>query len=161
MRAVSMSGAKVRRRQPQTRLRPARQEHQRMWSNFEVAQQGSDLAAKYVGRRRPDVGSYVVLVGDVPIGYAQYWHAGTTEGGIDLILDPRWRGRGFGPDAADALANHVLRNLHWTRVTADPAATNARAVRAWEKAGFRRVGQNGDEFLMDSTPSGRRGRMPR
>ena len=117
------------------------------WGETPLTRQ--EVAEKYVGRRRPDVESFVVLVADVPIGYAQYWHAGTAEGGIDLILDPRWRGRGFGPDAADALANHLLRNLHWTRVTADPVATNARAVRAWEKAGFHRVGQNGGELLME------------
>ncbi|WP_344507015.1 GNAT family N-acetyltransferase [Dactylosporangium maewongense] len=107
------------------------------------------VAAKYIGRRRPEVESFIVLTGDAPIGYAQYWHAGEFEGGIDLILEPHGRGRGYGPDAADTLARHLLQHLHWTRVTADPVATNARAIRAWEKAGFRRVGQHGEALIME------------
>lgn len=117
------------------------------WAQTPLARE--EVAAKYIGRRRPAVESFIVLAGDVPIGYTQYWFAGEAEGGIDLILDPLRRGQGYGPDAADALANHLLRDLHWTRVTADPAATDARAVRAWEKAGFRRVAQNGDELIME------------
>lgn len=117
------------------------------WGQTPLTRQ--EVAAKYIGRRRPDVESFIILAGGVPIGYIQYWLAGKTEGGIDLILDPRRRGRGHGPDAADALANHLLRDLHWTRVTADPAATDARAVRAWEKAGFHRVGQDGDALVME------------
>lgn len=117
------------------------------WGETPLTRQ--QVAAKYIGRRRPDVESLVVLAGETPIGYAQYWHAGETEGGIDLILAPRSRGQGYGPDAADALANHLLHDLHWSRVTVDPMASNARAVRAWEKAGFRRIGQNGDELIME------------
>ncbi len=108
-----------------------------------------EVAAKYVGRRRPDVESFIILAVDVPIGYAQYWHAGETEGGIDLILAPRWHGRGHGPDAAAALATHLLRDRHWTRVTVDPAATNTRAIRAWEKAGFHPVKHHGDTLIME------------
>jgi aminoglycoside 6'-N-acetyltransferase len=109
----------------------------------------AEVAAKYVGRRRPAVESYVVVAGDVPIGYAQYWPAGDAEGGIDMILVPHARGRGYGPDAAEALASHLLRNLHWSRVTVDPAAGNVRAVRAWEKSGFRPVGERGAELVME------------
>jgi aminoglycoside 6'-N-acetyltransferase len=94
-----------------------------------------EVAAKYVGRRRPSVESFVVLSGEEPIGYAQHW-GGT---GIDLILVPHAQGRGYGPDAADALTRHLLGELGWPRVTVDPEPGNARAIRAWEKAGFRPV----------------------
>ena len=120
------------------------------WADTPLTRQ--QVAAKYIGRRRPDVESFIVLAGGTPIGYTQYWRAGATEGGIDLILEPRRRGRGYGPDAADALARHLLHQLRWTRVTADPAATNVRAVRGWEKAGFRRVGQSGEALIMERRP---------
>ncbi|MEU1365562.1 GNAT family N-acetyltransferase [Streptomyces sp. NPDC005803] len=106
------------------------------------------VAEKYVGRRRPRVGSYVVRAEGRPVGYAQYWHAAADEGGIDLVLTPQARGRGLGPDAACALVTH----LGWRRVTVDPAAGNARAVRAWEKAGFRQVQADGGHLLMERRP---------
>lgn len=33
----------------------------------------AEVAEKYVGRRRPEVESFVVLAGGEPVGYAQYW----------------------------------------------------------------------------------------
>ncbi|MEU6282309.1 GNAT family N-acetyltransferase [Streptomyces sp. NPDC047028] len=107
------------------------------------------VAAKYVGRRRPQVESFLVLDQGVPVGYAQYWSVGAREGGLDMVLTSGARGRGLGPDAAGALVRHVCGTLGWERVTVDPAAANVRAVRAWEKAGFRRVPDDGggDENL--------------
>lgn len=106
------------------------------------------VAEKYVGRRRPRVGSFLVLAQGVPVGYAQYWHAGAAEGGIDMVLVPEARGRGLGPDAARALITHLRDDLKWRRVTVDPAVNNPRAVRAWEKAGFQRVSCDGESLLM-------------
>ncbi|MZD07125.1 GNAT family N-acetyltransferase, partial [Streptomyces sp. SID5785] len=94
---------------------------------------------KYVGRRRPQAESLLVVADDEPVGYAQYWCAGPADGGLDLVLVAGARGRGLGPDAARALVRHVCGTLGWERVTVDPAVTNERAVRAWEKAGFRRA----------------------
>ncbi|WNI20539.1 GNAT family N-acetyltransferase [Streptomyces sp. ITFR-16] len=108
-----------------------------------------EVAEKYVGRRRPRVGSFLVLAQGVPTGYAQYWYAGEAEGGIDMVLTPEGRGRGLGPDAARALVAYLREVLGWRRVTVDPAAGNLRAVRAWEKAGFRTVSSDGEHLLME------------
>lgn len=117
------------------------------WSERPLTRE--EVAAKYVGRRRPAVESFVVMTGKHPVGYAQYWRASPTDGGIDLILVPHARGRGLGPDAADAPATHLLRDLNWSRVTVDPAAGNARAVSAWAKAGFQPAGYSGAELVME------------
>ncbi|MEU1350860.1 GNAT family N-acetyltransferase [Streptomyces sp. NPDC005795] len=109
----------------------------------------AEVAEKYVGRRRPQVESYLVLARGTPVGYAQYWHADDAEGGIDMVLGPEARGRGLGPDAARALLAHVGGNLGWRRVTVDPARGNVRAVRAWEKAGFRPVSSEAGNLLME------------
>ncbi|NEB78310.1 GNAT family N-acetyltransferase [Streptomyces sp. SID14478] len=105
-----------------------------------------EVAQKYAGRR-PRVGSFLVWEQrtNTPVGYAQYWHGGVAEGGIDMVLGPQARGRGLGPDAARALLAHLCGTLGWRRVTVDPARGNVRAVRAWQKAGFRQVtGETGD-----------------
>ncbi|GLW69709.1 aminoglycoside N(6')-acetyltransferase [Kitasatospora phosalacinea] len=122
----------------------------------------AEVAAKYLGRRRPRVESFLVLDGDAPVGYAQYWRAGPDGGGIDLVLRPQARGRGLGPDAARALLAHLVGELGWRRVTVDPAAANVRAVRAWEKAGFRTVGERPADgnLLMEHRPADRRTGAP-
>ncbi|ROQ66623.1 aminoglycoside 6'-N-acetyltransferase [Streptomyces sp. 840.1] len=108
-----------------------------------------EVAAKYVGRRRPAVASFLVLDSAGPVGYAQYVPAGPREGGIDMVLLPHAQGRGHGPDAARALVRHLLTVVGWERVTVDPEASNQRAVRAWSKAGFRPVGPRGSQLLME------------
>ncbi|MFF4172790.1 GNAT family N-acetyltransferase [Streptomyces sp. NPDC001744] len=112
-----------------------------------------EVAAKYTGRRRPAVVSLLVLVGVEPVGYAQYVPAGPREGGIDMVLLPRVRGRGHGPDAARALVQHLRAVVGWDRVTVDPEASDRRAVRAWSKAGFRPVGTRGSRLLMECGPA--------
>jgi aminoglycoside 6'-N-acetyltransferase len=59
---------------------------------------------------------------------------------IDLFLDPRLHGRGVGTDAVATLARHLLDEQGHHRITIDPAAENAAAIRSYEKAGFRQVG---------------------
>ncbi|MFF4341789.1 GNAT family N-acetyltransferase [Kitasatospora sp. NPDC001540] len=122
----------------------------------------AEVAAKYLGRRRPRVESFLVLDGSGPVGYAQYWRAGPEGGGIDLVLRPQDRGRGLGPDAARALLAHLGGESGWRRVTVDPAAANVRAVRAWEKAGFRKTGEPSVDgnLLMEHRPAERRTGAP-
>ncbi|MBL1093203.1 MULTISPECIES: GNAT family N-acetyltransferase [Streptomyces] len=122
------------------------------WGRVPVSRE--EVAAKYVGRRRPQVESFLVLAQGVPVGYAQYWYASAVEGGLDMVLVSWARGRGWGPDAAQALVRHVCGTLRWERVTVDPAATNVRAVRAWEKAGFHRVSSHGESLLLEYRPTG-------
>lgn len=112
-----------------------------------------EVAVKYVGRRRPQVESFLVHAHGVPVGYAQYWHDGADEGGIDMVLVSEVRGRGLGPDAARALIAYLCGTLGWRRVTVDPVATNLHAVRAWEKAGFRRISGDGETLVMEYRPA--------
>ena len=62
--------------------------------------------------------------------------------GIDLFLDPEVHGRGLGPEAIRLLARHLIDERGHHRLTIDPAADNAVAIRAYEKVGFRPVGRS-------------------
>ena len=88
---------------------------------------------------RPDVDPYVVEELGVPVGCLQAWFADDlpAEAGLDMFLIPVARGRGLGPDAARTLADWLLGTGGRRRITADPYRANERAIRAWEKAGFR------------------------
>jgi aminoglycoside 6'-N-acetyltransferase len=86
---------------------------------------------------------------------ADYRHAG-----IDIFLHSRFQDRGLGTDAVRTLARYLIEVRGHHRLTIDPAADDARAIRTYEKVGFRPVGvmrryergQDGtfhDNLLMD------------
>jgi aminoglycoside 6'-N-acetyltransferase len=59
---------------------------------------------------------------------------------IDIYLDPAAHGHGLGADAVRTLARHLIDDHGHHRITIDPAASNAAAVRGAAKIGFRPVG---------------------
>jgi RimJ/RimL family protein N-acetyltransferase len=59
---------------------------------------------------------------------------------IDLFVDPALHGRGLGTEAVRRVALHLIDDRGHHRITIDPAAANAAAIRAYEKVGFRTVG---------------------
>jgi aminoglycoside 6'-N-acetyltransferase len=77
------------------------------------------------------VGSIQAFEEDEP----EYRHAG-----IDLFLDTAHQGRGIGPEAIRLVARYLFDVRGHHRLTIDPAAANARAIAAYERVGFRRVG---------------------
>ena len=85
---------------------------------------------------RPDVDSWVAEAEGEPVGYLQSWWDEPGVGGLDMFLVPDARGRGLGPDAARALARHLVEERGWRRLTVDPYLWNEPAIRAWERAGF-------------------------
>ena len=89
---------------------------------------------------RPDVDEYLVEVDGRPIGFLQAWF-GDDEAGLDMFLEPGSRGAGYGPDAARALATWLVERGVADRLIVDPYLWNEPAIRAWERAGFRAVGE--------------------
>ena len=65
---------------------------------------------------------------------------GFRHAGVDLFLAERVQGRGLGTDAIRTLARYLIEERGHHRLTIDPAADNAAAIRAYEKVGFRPVG---------------------
>jgi RimJ/RimL family protein N-acetyltransferase len=59
---------------------------------------------------------------------------------VDLFLDPALHGRGLGTEALRRVARHLIDDRGHHRITIDPAADNAAAIRTYEKVGFRPVG---------------------
>jgi aminoglycoside 6'-N-acetyltransferase len=101
---------------------------------------------------RADVESFIVEADGEPIGYVEAWTDDDVSGGIDMFLVPSARGRGLGPDAARALAQHLRAERGWTHVTADPYLWNEGAIRGWRRAGFEPV----EEREPDEEQSSRR-----
>jgi len=77
------------------------------------------------------------------VGMIQF-HEETTpdfrHAGIDIFLATESHGQGLGADAVRTLARHLFDERGHHRLTIDPAAANERAIRCYERVGFRRVG---------------------
>ena len=59
---------------------------------------------------------------------------------IDLFLDPALHNQGHGSEAVRRVVRLLIDERGHHRITIDPAAANARAVRCYEAVGFRTVG---------------------
>jgi len=64
-----------------------------------------------------------------------YRHAG-----VDIFMSAPFQGRGIGTDAVRTVARWLFEERGHHRLTIDPAAANARAIRTYEKVGFKPVG---------------------
>jgi len=98
----------------------------------------SEITAKYLGGRSPDVECFIVEERNRPLGFAQY-HLADDEGeggGMDLALLASERGRGIGTAVVQAMVRFVRTELAWQRFTVDPDVSNARGVSFWRKVGF-------------------------
>ena len=76
-------------------------------------------------------------------GGIQYWEETDPDyrhAGIDVYVGERFQDRGLGTEAVRVLARYLFDVRGHHRLTIDPALANERAIRAYEKVGFRRVG---------------------
>ena len=91
-----------------------------------------------------DVQPFTIVVDGEVVGLIQfseekepdYRHAS-----VDVLVEPRMHGQGIGTDAVATLARQLIEVRGHHRLTIDPAADNAAAIRCYEKVGFRHVGR--------------------
>lgn len=109
---------------------------------------------KYLPRmdEASSVKAYIAVLADEPIGFIQsyvaldcgdgWWEEETAPGvrGIDQFLCDGGRlGQGLGTRMVNAFVERLLAEPGVTRVQTDPDPANARAIRCYEKVGFRPV----------------------
>ena len=89
---------------------------------------------------------YTVLVIEADgavAGSIQFWEESDADyrhAAIDVFLATAHQGRGLGTDAIRAVARHLFDVRGHHRITIDPSAANAAAIRAYRAVGFREVG---------------------
>ena len=87
--------------------------------------------------------TFVVEAEDAIIGAIQYGEENEPmyrHASIDIFLTTSRHGEGLGSEAVRVLARYLIEEREHRRLTIDPAADNAAAIRAYEKVGFRPVG---------------------
>ena len=98
-----------------------------------------DIREQFIGSKL----GYVIEVDDEVIGGIQYSEEEDPmyrQAGIDVFLAGASHGRGYGTEAVRVLARYLLFERNHHRITIDPSAANAAAIRTYEKVGFRPVG---------------------
>jgi aminoglycoside 6'-N-acetyltransferase len=109
----------------------------RWWPDLDEAK----LVEKAEGK--PNEAFFAVVHDSEVAGLVQYYEEADPDyrhAGIDLFLGAPYQDRGLGTDAVRTMARHLVRDRGHHRVVIDPVAHNERAIRAYEKVGFRRVG---------------------
>ena len=124
------------------------------WGGEDAAPTLAATYQKYSPRllHQSGVFCYIALLGSRPIGYAQsyvalgagdgWWEEETDPGvrGIDQFLcDGRSLGQGLGTRMVSAFVRLLFSDLQVTRLQTDPAPNNLRAIRCYEKSGFKAV----------------------
>lgn len=92
---------------------------------------------------RSAISTFVITVNDESIGWIAGWeklHPDYRHAGIDLFISTAHQGKGYGPEAIRLVCRFLFEERGHHRITIDPAADNVRAIRAYEKVGFKRVG---------------------
>ena len=86
---------------------------------------------------------YAIVLGDRTVGSIQ-WHEEDEpdykRAGIDIFVESAFHGTGVAPDALTTLARYLFDERGHHAVDIDPHVENARAIRAYEKIGFKPVG---------------------
>ena len=112
----------------------------------------AELRAHYVSRDDPSsAAAFIAWLDGAPVGFIQsyvaassgdgWWPDETDPGvvGVDQFLADESRlNQGVGTAMVRAFVERLLADPSTTRVQADPSPLNARAIRCYEKAGFRR-----------------------
>jgi aminoglycoside 6'-N-acetyltransferase len=87
--------------------------------------------------------SFVIEVGGELagwLGFDEETDPGYRHAGVDLCLAPRFQGQGLGPDAIRTVIRWLADERGHHRFTIDPSAHNERAIKAYERVGFKPVG---------------------
>jgi aminoglycoside 6'-N-acetyltransferase len=91
----------------------------------------------------PETTRQVIEVDGAVAGLIDFWEEPTPRyrhATIDLFLAPSFHGRGLGTEAVRRVVRQLIDERGHHRITIDPATSNAVAIRAYEKAGFKAVG---------------------
>jgi aminoglycoside 6'-N-acetyltransferase len=112
-----------------------------------------------------EVSSFVFWLAGRPAGYLQtypvgpgdefaaYRHPDGRTWGLDLLIgEAALTGQGYGPAVLGAFMAYWSGHRPVRRYLLDPDSRNARAVRAFERAGFALLGQHAEFFILACDP---------
>lgn len=109
--------------------------HVRKWWN-----DGDDTPEKVAAHygAQDDTMRFILRDGEKPIGYFQYYFAVDGAVGIDQFIgDETYLNRGVGAETIKMFVRMIVAEHRPPFIILDPSPQNARAIRCYEKVGFR------------------------
>jgi aminoglycoside 6'-N-acetyltransferase len=91
----------------------------------------------------PEVTGFAIEVDGEVVGAIGFYEEDAPDyrhAGMDLFLATGSHGKGLGPEALRLVARHLFAERGHHRLIIDPAVSNARAIKAYERIGFKPVG---------------------
>jgi aminoglycoside 6'-N-acetyltransferase len=110
----------------------------RWWGTFDLERVRTDLVHGGHGEE-----GFVIEHDASVVGYIQVVEETEPDfrsASIDLFIRTDAQGRGLGSEAIRTLSAHLIDERGHHRLTIDPAAENHRAIRVYERLGFRPIG---------------------
>ena len=105
----------------------------------------------FTGEKPNNGGGFFIVTDGTPIGFISYscFHLKPGIAELDNWMRSEENcGKGFGTDAIIALGNHLHKTLGIHTLIMGPSVKNARAIRAYEKAGLIKTNQRMCDFLL-------------
>lgn len=109
----------------------------RWWGRYDAQRVRSELIAG-----DHSVVFAIEVDGDV-VGSVQYFEEPAPDyrhASIDVFIGTKWHGQGLGTDAVRTLARYLIHDRGHHRLAIDPAVANERAIRTYQRVGFKPVG---------------------
>jgi aminoglycoside 6'-N-acetyltransferase len=149
-------------------LEPVRPEHAERLRELrrtpEVARWWNEAEEDWPLDEEADLHKLAVVAGGELVGYIQFWEdpdPTSRHADVDIFLGPGAQDRGLGTEAMKEVVRLLIEERGHHRITLGTSVDNARAIRVYEKVGFRKVGvlrkasrrdlsaEWEDEFLME------------
>jgi aminoglycoside 6'-N-acetyltransferase len=128
-------------------LEPVRPEHaerlRALRSSPEVARWWDPAPAGWPLEADPSLEKLAIVVDGELAGYIQFEEEldeSARHADVDIFLGPESQDRGLGTEAMRMVVRRLIEERGHHRVTLSTSVDNARAIRVYEKVGFRRVG---------------------
>lgn len=114
--------------------------HVKQW--WDDGEDTLEKVARHYGEEEEGLERFILLEveesGEKPIGYFQHYLAGDGAIGIDQFIgEEDYLNRGVGTQAIGMFVEMIMREHHPSSIILDPSPDNKRAIRCYEKVGFR------------------------
>lgn len=122
------------------------------YEEFYASDDGGYTEYYFTGTKPKDGRGFLIINENEAIGFVSYcaFHLKPAIAELDIWINTEANcGNGFGVDALISLGDYLNEEMGFRELIIAPSIKNTRAVRAYEKAGFKRTDKAVSDFLLD------------
>lgn len=122
------------------------------YEEFYTSDDGGYMEYYFTGVKPKDGRGFLIINENAAVGFVSYcaFHLKPAIAELDIWMNAKANcGNGFGVDALISLGDYLNKEMDIRELIIAPSIKNIRAVRAYEKAGFKKTDKAMSEFLLD------------